>query len=71
MADLSKARDNTIPVTFELPDGDTVDLITWDFVLKKLDEELAEAFALISDNNTQLGRIDARIDEWLAEQGEG
>lgn len=71
MADLSKARDNTIPVTFELPDGDTVDLITWDFVLKKLDEELAETFELISDNNTQLGRIETRIDEWLAEQGEG
>ena len=33
------ARDNTIPVTFELPDGDTVELITWDFVLKKLDED--------------------------------
>lgn len=65
------ARDNTIPVTFELPDGDTVDLITWDFVLKKLEEEMAETLAYLSDNNTQLSRIDARIDEWLAEQGEG
>jgi len=62
------ARDNTIPVTFELPDGDTVDLITWDFVLKKLDEEMAETLAYLSNNNTQLTRIENRIDEWLAEQ---
>lgn len=62
------ARDNTIPVTFELPDGDTVDLITWDFVLKKLDEEMAETLAYLTDNNTQLRRIETRIDEWLAEQ---
>lgn len=62
------ARDNTIPVTFELPDGDTVDLITWDFVLKKLDEEMAETLAYLTDNNDQLTRIENRIDEWLAEQ---
>ncbi len=62
------ARDNTIPVTFELPDGDTVDLITWDFVLKKLDEEMAETLAYLTDNNIQLRRIENRIDEWLAEQ---
>lgn len=62
------ARDNTIPVTFELPDGDTVDLITWDFVLKKLDEEMAETLAYLLNNNTQLTRIENRIDEWLAEQ---
>lgn len=62
------ARDNTIPVTFELPDGDTVDLITWDFVLKKLDEEMAETLAYLSDNNEQLARIENRVDEWLAEQ---
>ena len=62
------ARDNTIPVTFELPDGDVVELITWDFVLKKLDEEMAETLAYIADNNVQLTRIENRIDEWLAEQ---
>lgn len=62
------ARDNTIPVTFELPDGDVVELITWDFVLKKLDEEMAETLAYLSDNNVQLKRIEDRIDEWLAEQ---
>lgn len=62
------ARDNTIPVTFELPDGDTADLITWDFVLKKLDEEMAETLAYLTDNNTQLRCIETRIDEWLAEQ---
>lgn len=62
------ARDNTIPVTFELPDGDIVELITWDFVLKKLDEEMAETLAYIADNNVQLKRIEDRIDEWLAEQ---
>ncbi len=62
------ARDNTIPVTFELPDGDTVELITWDFVLKKLDEEMAETLAYLTDNNIQLKRIENRIDEWLAEQ---
>lgn len=61
-------RDNKIPVSFNLPDGDVVELITWDFVEDKLDRELAQTLNQIDAINVQLGRIESRIDEWLAEQ---
>ena len=32
------ARDNKIPVTFLLPDGDIAELITWDYVVDKLNQ---------------------------------
>lgn len=60
--------DPTQPLTFELPDGNTVNLITWEYVMKKLEEELSATLSYLSDNNTQLKQIEDRIDEWLAEQ---
>lgn len=58
-------RDNTTPVTFELPDGDTVQLITWEFVLKKLEEVLNPTIDHLSVINTQLEKIDQKLESWI------
>lgn len=68
MANNSTPFDPTQPLTFELTDGNIVNLITWEYVMKKLEEELSETLSYLSNNNTQLERIEDRIDEWLAEQ---
>ena len=68
MANNSTPFDPTQPLTFELPDRNTVNLITWEYVMKKLEEELSGTLSYLSNNNTQLERIENRIDEWLAEQ---
>lgn len=68
------ARDNTQPMVFELPDGDTVALITWDYIMKKLDEELTPIVESMSKINSYLERIDDRTQYWLdsqKEDGEG
>lgn len=62
------ARDDKIPVTFKLPDNDQANLITWAFVEDKLDKELSDTLSKLENINTDLGRIETRIDEWLAEQ---
>lgn len=64
------ARDNTQPMVFELPDGDTVALITWDYVMKKLDEELTPVVESMSKINSYLERIDDRVQYWLDSQKE-
>lgn len=58
---------NTTPMTFKLPDGDVVELMTWDGIVLKLGEELSPLVNKIGDINTQLIRIDNRIEEWLEE----
>ena len=61
-------RDDKIPVGFVLPDGDNAEVVTWAYVEDKLDKELADTLNQLDSINTQLGRIETRIDEWLAEQ---
>lgn len=61
-------RDDKIPVNFNLPDNDQAQLITWAYVEDKLDKVLADTLTQMEGINTQLGRIESRIDEWLAEQ---
>lgn len=61
-------RDDKIPVNFNLPDNDQAQLITWAYVEDKLDKVLADTLTQIEGINTQLGRIESRIDEWLEEQ---
>jgi len=61
-------RDDKVPVTFKLPDNDTAQVITWAFVEDKLDKELEDTLNQIDTINSHLARIEARIDEWLAEQ---
>lgn len=62
-------RDDKVPVNFILPDKDQAAVVTWAYVEDKLDKELADTLNQIDSINGQLGRIEARIDEWLAEQG--
>ena len=57
MANNSTPFDPTQPLTFELPDRNTVNLITWEYVMKKLEEELSGTLSYLSNNNTQLERI--------------
>ena len=64
----SEPFDPKQPLTFELPDGNTVNLITWDYVEDRLDRELSPVVTDLESINTQLGRIEDRIDQWLEEQ---
>lgn len=60
--------DPTQPLTFELPDENTVNLITWEYVEDRLNRELSPVITDLESINTQLGRIEDRIDQWLEDQ---
>lgn len=57
------ARDQKTPVTFKLPD-DQVSLITWEFVLDKLESALKEPLLSLELINQDLNRIDEKIASW-------
>lgn len=59
------ARNSATPLTFELPDGDVVEVITWDYVLEKSKEILTPTIDHISVINSQLERIDNKLNEWV------
>lgn len=63
-------RDDSQPVRFELPDGDAVDLITWAYIMKKLDTEMKDTLTNLSSINEYLKRINNRVDYWLAQQSD-
>lgn len=54
-------RDNSKPQIFELPDGDKVALITWDYVLKQLDEQLSPMIDSLNAIHKDLTRIDTKL----------
>lgn len=54
-------RDNSKPQVFELPDGDKVALITWDYVLKQLDEQLSPMIDSLNAIHKDLTRIDTKL----------
>jgi hypothetical protein len=60
--------DDTKPVEFQLPDGDTAALITWAFVMKELNERMTPMLNDLTLINGALSSINARVDEWLEEQ---
>lgn len=62
------ARDQKIPVTFTLPDGDVVSLITWEFVLDKLQQNLNPTVTKLGEINNHLKQIDNRLAEMILEQ---
>ena len=62
------ARDQKIPVTFTLPDGDVVSLITWEFVLDKLQQNLNPTVTKLGEINNHLKQIDDRLAEMIEEQ---
>ena len=63
-------RDDSQPVNFELPDGDVVSLVTWAYILKKLDTELNGTVASLFSINEYLKRINSRVDTRLEEKKE-
>jgi hypothetical protein len=60
--------DDTKPLSFELPDGDVANVITWAFVIKKLNTELQPTIEQLGMINSSLTRINARVDYWLEQQ---
>lgn len=60
--------DDTKPLSFELPDGDVANVITWAFVLNKLSQELQPTISLLGNINADLQRINTRVDYWLEQQ---
>lgn len=63
--------DDSQPVVFHLPDGDSVNLITWSYVLKQLNEQLQPVIDILTAENVDLERINDRVDEWLENQEHG
>ena len=59
------ARDKSKPMEIQTPDGDNINLITWEFVLKQLDQQFSETLNLIENNNEQLRRIDRHFDDLI------
>lgn len=59
------ARDEKTPVTFVLPDNDSVALIPWAYVVDKFNSILKEPLDNIELINKDLQRIDAKLDQWL------
>lgn len=65
---MSATRDDTIPVEFELPDGDIASVITWGYVvgqIKDFMQTLTEKESLV---NESLVQIDNKLSEWISQQ---
>ena len=58
-------RDQKMPVIFDLPDNDTVALITWEFVVDKCETILGGIIDNISLMNADLTRIDTKLLDWI------
>lgn len=52
------------PVVFDLPDGDYVSLIPWEYVLSQLEAQLRPTMELMRQTNTALRVIDNKFIEW-------
>ncbi len=61
------ARDPKTPVTFMLPDNDTVAVIPWAYVVDKFNTILKSPNDNMELINKDLERIDAKLDQWLEE----
>lgn len=59
------AMDDRTPVTFDLPDGDQVSLITWAYVVDKFNSILKEPLDLLESVNKDLTRIDEKLSQWV------
>lgn len=61
------ARNKETPVTFQLPDDDEVNLITWEFVVSKAEKILNGVLSNLELINADLTRIDNKILTWIDE----
>jgi hypothetical protein len=68
--DVIMARNTATPVTFELPDNDHVELITWDFVLDKLDTLMAPILDKMYQSNAHLEEIAKKLEEFADDDEE-
>jgi hypothetical protein len=62
------ARDAKQPVVFDLPDNDSVALVPWAYVVAKFEVILEGIINNEASINSDLERIEARVDHWLEEQ---
>lgn len=66
------ARNQETPLTFNLPDGDKVECITWDFVLAETGKRMEPILDVIGDNIKHLKAIADKLEEWASDdEGEG
>ena len=61
------AHDTNKPLTFQFPDGDVVPLVTWEYIVSKLESNLSTTIDAIEEINKDLNIINNRIGEWLKE----
>ena len=62
------ARDDRLPVTHRLPDGDVAQVITWAFVVDQITSFMTELTTIETQINGHLTTIEHKIDEWLADE---
>ena len=67
---VTMARNKATPVTFNLPDNDVVQLITWEFVLEKLNKQLQPTLDLMAENNTHLDHIATKLESYIDDSGD-
>lgn len=63
-------RDPNEPVKFAFPDGDSVALIPWGFVVDKLTPFINSLVPEIQATNADIQRINNRVQYWLDKQEE-
>lgn len=61
---------DNVPLTFDLPDGDTVELCSWKFVLSKLNELIEPLTSVINNGNHSLDIINEKLIEWGPDENE-
>lgn len=62
------ARNKETPLHFDLPDDDSVDLITWEFVLMKLNDSMSGVLTKMEESNGHLDEIAKRLEEFVEDQ---
>lgn len=61
-------RDDRLPVTHRLPDGDVAQVITWAFVVDQITSFMTELTTIETQINGHLTTIEHKIDEWLEDE---
>ena len=64
------ARDKTTPLHFDLPDNDSVDLITWEHVLHQLSENMKNTLIKMAQSNQHLDNIATKLESFIDNDNE-
>lgn len=62
--------DDKTPLTFDTPDGDTIILPPWDYIVDKICYLLEPTIEKMHNINQSLEVIDNRLDDWIPEDAE-